>query len=72
MTFGIPGSSNAAIIMGGMIMLGLRPVHKLFIEQGDIVVAIMLSYVLANFIFALLAIIAMKQFVKVLSLPTPL
>lgn len=53
-------------------MLGLRPVHKLFIEQGDIVVAIMLSYVLANFIFALLAIIAMKQFVKVLSLPTPL
>ncbi len=69
LTFGIPGSGSAAIILAGMIMMGLRPGHRLFVEQGELVLTVMLGFLAGNFFFAVLAIFAMKYFLKVLSLP---
>jgi putative tricarboxylic transport membrane protein len=69
LTFGIPGSGSAAIILAGMIMIGLRPGPGLFDEQGDLVLTIMMGYLVANFVFVVLAVYAMKYFLKVLSLP---
>jgi len=40
LSFGIPGSNSAAILLGGLLVHGLIPGPRLFEENGDIVVAL--------------------------------
>lgn len=67
-TLGIPGSPTTAILLGGMIIWGLRPGPLLFQERPDFVWSLIASLYVAN-VFALIANIALIPiFARILSL----
>ncbi len=48
LSFGIPGSNSAAILLGGLLVHGLIPGPRLFEENGDVVVGLYTGLVVAN------------------------
>jgi len=40
LSFGIPGSNSAAILLGGLLVHGLLPGPRLFMENGDVVIGL--------------------------------
>ena len=53
-TLGIPGSPTTAILLGGMIIWGLRPGPLLFTQQPDFVWGLIGSMYVANFVAVVL------------------
>jgi len=68
-TLGIPGSPTTAILLGGMIIWGLRPGPLLFTEHPDFVWGLIGSLYIANFATLLMNLAFIPLFVKVLTLP---
>jgi putative tricarboxylic transport membrane protein len=68
-TLGIPGSPTTAILLGGMIIWGLRPGPLLFTEQPDFVWGLIGSMYVANFVTVLLNLALIPIFVRVLAMP---
>lgn len=48
LSFGIPGSNSAAILLGGLLVHGLIPGPRLFEENADVVVALYTGLFVAN------------------------
>ncbi len=69
MTLGIPGSASAAIILGGLVLAGMRPGPQLFNEQAPEAVSVMLLFMASNLFMLVLAVVAMRYIVKVLRFP---
>lgn len=53
LTLGIPGSPTTAILLGGMVIWGLTPGPRLFVEQSNFVWGLIGSFYVSN-LFALL------------------
>jgi len=69
LTLGIPGSPTTAILLGGMVIWGLEPGPRLFVEQKEFVWGLIASLYAAN-LFALLVNIAfIPAFIWVLKMP---
>ena len=68
-TLGIPGSPTTAILLGGMIIWGLRPGPLLFSEKPDFVWGLIGSLYVANFFTLLINLAFIPVFVRVLTLP---
>ncbi len=68
-TLGIPGSPTTAILLGGMIIWGLRPGPLLFTEHPDFVWGLIGSLYIANLATVLINIAFIPVFVRVLTLP---
>ena len=68
-TLGIPGSPTTAILLGGMIIWGLRPGPLLFAERPDFVWGLIGSMYVANFITVILNLAMIPIFVRVLAMP---
>ncbi len=69
LTLGIPGSPTTAILLGGMVIWGLEPGPRLFVEQKEFVWGLIASLYAAN-LFALLVNIAfIPAFILVLKTP---
>lgn len=68
-TLGIPGSPTTAILLGGMIIWGLRPGPLLFTEHPDFVWGLIGSLYIANLVTLLVNIAFIPIFVRVLTLP---
>lgn len=51
---GIPGSASAAVLMGGLLMVGLQPGPLLFVNSSDIVWAAFAGFFIANFLLLIL------------------
>ena len=68
-TLGIPGSPTTAILLGGMIIWGLRPGPLLFTEQPDFVWGLIGSMYVANFVTVVLNILMIPIFIRVLAMP---
>lgn len=68
-TLGIPGSPTTAILLGGMIIWGLRPGPLLFSEHPDFVWGLIGSLYVANFFTLIINLAFIPIFVKVLTLP---
>ena len=68
-TLGIPGSPTTAILLGGMIIWGLRPGPLLFSEHPEFVWGLIGSLYIANMVTVLINIAFIPMFVKVLTLP---
>jgi putative tricarboxylic transport membrane protein len=68
-TLGIPGSPTTAILLGGMIIWGLRPGPLLFTENPDFVWGLIGSLYIANVATLLINLAFIPVFVKVLTLP---
>ena len=68
-TLGIPGSPTTAILLGGMIIWGLRPGPLLFTNHADFVWGLIASLYLANVFTVLINIAFIPLFVAVLRMP---
>lgn len=68
-TLGIPGSPTTAVLLGGMIILGLRPGPLLFTNEPDFVWGLIGSLYIANFFTVIINIAFIPLFVSVLRLP---
>lgn len=72
-TLGIPGSSVAAVIMGGLLVHGLQPGPDLFRNSGDIIYGFMIQMFLTSLILIPLGgSFATNLFAQVLRVPRPL
>jgi len=69
LTLGIPGSGTTAVMMGALLMLGLRPGPLLFQQQGKVVWALIMSMFIGNVILAIVNIPLAGGLVRVLSVP---
>jgi len=67
-TLGIPGSPTTAILLGGMIIWGLRPGPLLFSEHPDFVWGLIGSLYVANFFTVIINLAFIPIFVRVLTL----
>jgi putative tricarboxylic transport membrane protein len=72
LTLGIPGSSVAAVIMGALLVHGLRPGPQLFNDNADITYAFMLSMLVTSGMMLILGLVGAKAFIKLLKMPTQL
>ncbi len=68
-TLGIPGSPTTAILLGGMIIWGLRPGPLLFTESPDFVWGLIGSMYVANGVTLLLNLALIPIFIRVLAMP---
>ncbi len=69
LTLGIPGDVVTAVMLGALMLIGLRPGPLLFKEHPDVVNAIFAGLLLANVLILLLGILSVRVFPKVLQVP---
>ncbi len=69
LTLGIPGSPTTAILLGGMVLWGLEPGPRLFIDQKDFVWGLIASLYAANLFALIINIAFIPAFIAVLKLP---
>lgn len=69
LTLGIPGDVVTAVMLGALMLIGLRPGPLLFKEHADVVNAIFAGLILSNVLILLLGIVSVKLFPKVLKVP---
>ncbi len=67
-TLGIPGSGGTAIMLGVLIMFGMRPGPLLMVESGDIVWAMIAALCLANIFLLLSNLLMIPLFVNTIRL----
>jgi putative tricarboxylic transport membrane protein len=68
LTLGIPGSPTTAILLGGMIIWGLRPGPLLFSEHPEFVWGLIGSLYMANFLTLIFNLALIPVFARVLTL----
>ncbi len=51
MALGIPGSGTTAVILGALLIHGMRPGPLLFIQHADVVYAVFIGMFFANLMF---------------------
>jgi len=69
LTLGIPGSPTTAILLGGMVIWGLEPGPRLFVDQTEFVWGLIASLYVANLFSVLLNVAFIPIFIWVLKLP---
>ena len=72
LTLGIPGSSTAAVLLGGLTIHGLQPGYQLFDKYADITYAVILGFMAANILMGLVGWAVGRHVVKVSKVPLPL
>ena len=68
-TLGIPGEAATAVILGGLMVLGLQPGPLLFTEKPEIIYTVFASTITSNLFIIILGLAGARIFAKVLSLP---
>lgn len=69
LTLGIPGSPVAAVLMGGLLIHGLTPGSKLFVESSGIVYTFMMGLLVSNLILLIVGLLGTRLIVKTLKIP---
>lgn len=72
LSLGIPGDAITALILAGLVMKGVVPGPRLYLDQNDIVLLILLALLLANIGIITLGLLGLKLWTSVLRLPEPL
>jgi putative tricarboxylic transport membrane protein len=68
LTLGIPGDNITAILLGAFIAHGMRPGPQIFQEQGPLMYALLVSFIIANVIFLFLGYFLMKPFAQAMQM----
>jgi putative tricarboxylic transport membrane protein len=68
-SLGIPGSGATAVLLGGMILYGLKPGPMIFVENADFVWAVMASMFIGNFILIVMNLPLVPVFASLLRIP---
>lgn len=69
LTLGIPGDGVTAILLGAFMMQGLVPGPTLFTEQAGITYAIILGFIVSNFILMYQGIYLTQAIAKIIQVP---
>ena len=69
LALGIPGSATAAVMMGGLMIWGLKPGPMLFIERPDFVWGLIASMYLGNVVAVVLVLATVPLFASILRIP---
>ena len=69
MTLGIPGDSMTAVLVGAMLIHGLRPGPQLFVERLDFVSLIYVALILAIILTTILALLTIRYIARILDAP---
>lgn len=69
MTLGIPGDTMTAVLVGALLIHGLRPGPNLFEKHPDFVGVVYVALALAIVATVILAVLGIRLFVRLLSLP---
>lgn len=69
LTLGIPGSPTTAILLGGMVIWGLEPGPRLFVDHTDFVWGLIASLYAANLFAVIINVAFIPAFIWVLKLP---
>ncbi|MCL5040444.1 MAG: tripartite tricarboxylate transporter permease [Firmicutes bacterium] len=72
LTLGVPGSATTAIMMGALMMYGLRPGPLLFTQNPDFVWGLIASMYIGNILLVLMNILMIPSFVQILRIPSAL
>jgi len=65
MTLGIPGSSAAAVLLGGLMIHGMTPGYDLFTKKANITYAVIFGFIIANILMGFVGALLAKQVAKV-------
>jgi putative tricarboxylic transport membrane protein len=68
-TLGIPGSSVAAVILGGLLIHGLVPGRELFTEYASVTYTAMFGFLVANVLMLFYGLLRVKPFAQVTRIP---
>lgn len=69
LTLGVPGSAAAAILMGALLIQGLDPGPRLFIDAPDLVYYIFVSLFVINFALLLVGWVAIGSAMRLIQVP---
>ncbi|HCS36094.1 MAG TPA: C4-dicarboxylate ABC transporter permease [Sphaerochaeta sp.] len=69
LTLGIPGDAMTAVLMGGLIIQGLRPGPLLFQQQMPFVSSIFISLLLSVVFMCIIGLVGAKYFAKLIGFP---
>jgi putative tricarboxylic transport membrane protein len=69
LTLGIPGSPTTAILLGGMVIWGLEPGPRLFVDHQEFVWGLIASLYAANLFAVIINILFIPMIIWVLKLP---
>lgn len=69
LALGIPGSATTAIILGALVVHGLRPGPHLFTEQPTLLYSIFLAMLLSNLAFGVFGFMGAKLFARITLIP---
>jgi putative tricarboxylic transport membrane protein len=67
LTLGIPGAPPAAVLMGALLLQGMRPGPDLFTAHGEVTYAFLLSLVLANILILPLGLVSGKAMSRLIT-----
>ena len=70
LSLGIPGSPVAAVLLGGLLIHGLQPGAKLFIQTGDIAYTFIIGLIVVNLLMLFVGFLGMRLFAQVLNVPS--
>lgn len=70
MTLGIPGDTMTAVLMGALLIHGLRPGPLLFEEHSGFVAAVYVSLFIGTLLTFVFGMLLMRQFVRLLQAPS--
>jgi putative tricarboxylic transport membrane protein len=68
LSLGVPGDSNTAVLMGAFILQGFQPGPMMYRDHLDVVYAVFISMMAANFAMLVVGMGGIKVFAKVISL----
>ncbi|MFZ5945645.1 MAG: tripartite tricarboxylate transporter permease [Bacillota bacterium] len=66
LTFGVPGDVVTAVLLGALMIQGLRPGPMLFQEHGDIIVGLFVGFLICSILLLLIASFFMPLFSKII------
>jgi putative tricarboxylic transport membrane protein len=69
LTLGIPGEAATAVLLGGLMILGLRPGPMLFVESANVVNALFASVLLSAVVLLLLGLFLAQHMGKLITVP---
>ena len=69
LTLGIPGSPPAAVILGALMIHGMRPGADLFTIHADVVYAFIVSLALAAFLVTIIGSLGSFVFARIINIP---
>lgn len=72
LTLGIPGDAVTAVMLGALMLQGLRPGPMLFKDNADVVFALFAGLILANVFMLIFGLGGLKLFAKVIMVPKPI